>query len=244
MLASYFRSLYQRTMTQSYNLAFSAIAESLAAGGQVLDCGANTGSSLEKLNTIMTLDPSRYQGIEWNADCVTKARAKHLNIIQGDLNRPMPFEDEQFRCVFALSVLEHLLNGCAFMKECHRVLEKDGTLVLLTPNISTFFTIALLLVGKMPSSGPHPDSNTLLSREELFKVSSINLVHDTESETPVHRHLVVFSYRVLRRYLNLIGFSSIHGYGFGLYPFPNFMQPVLEKLDPYHCHQMVFVARK
>ena len=37
-------------------------------------------------------------------------------MIQGDLSRPLPFESEQFRCVFSLSVLEHLLNGCAFMK--------------------------------------------------------------------------------------------------------------------------------
>jgi hypothetical protein len=55
---------------------------------------------------------------------------------------------------------------------------------------------------------------------------------------------VVFSYKVLRRYLDMLGFSDIRGYGFGLYPFPNFMQPLLEKLDPWHAHQMVFVARK
>ena len=64
------------------------------------------------------------------------------------------------------------MNGCAFMRECHRVLEKDGRLILFTSNISTFFTMALLLAGKMPSSGPHPDSNVLLAGEEVFKVSS------------------------------------------------------------------------
>ena len=108
---------------------------------------------------------------------------------------------------------------------------------------------------ELPPSGPrqitagfgrrlHPDSNALLAGEELFKVSSNDLVHDTESETPVHRHLVVFSFRVLRRYLRMLGFSEVTGYGFGVYPFPNFLQPALEKMDPYHCHQMVFVCRK
>ena len=121
---------------------------------------------------------------------------------------------------------------------------KNGTLVLLTPNISTFFTIALLLAGKMPSSGPHPDSNALLADEEVFKVSDEKLTYDTESDTPAYRHLVVFSFRVLRRYLAMIGFTKIKGYGFGLYPFPVFMQPFLEKIDPYHCHQMVFVAKR
>lgn len=130
------------------------------------------------------------------------------------------------------------------MKDCHRVLRSGGKLVLLTPNISTYFTAMLILLGKMPSSGPHPDSDELLKTEEIFKVSSENLKPDTEDDTPVHRHLVVFSFRILRKYLRMIGFSSVTGYGFGFYPFPNVMQPLLERLDPYHCHQMVFVATK
>lgn len=130
------------------------------------------------------------------------------------------------------------------MQEAFRILKPGGRLVILTPNISTYFTALLILLGKMPSSGPHPDSNSLVKAEEVFKVSSDELHWDTESDTPVHRHLVVFSYRVLNRYLYSIGFSKIKGRGFGLYPFPNFAQPFLERLDPYHCHQMVFVAEK
>jgi SAM-dependent methyltransferase len=231
-------------MYASYSLAFREIADALICGGHCLDCGASNGRSFEKINKTVHLDTSRYHGIEWDKPAVQQAHLKGLNVVQGDWNRKLPFEDGQFRCVFGLSVLEHLFNGCAFMMECHRILEKDGKLILLTPNISTFFTIALLAIGKMPSSGPHPDSHSLLATEEIFKVSNDDIIYDSESETPVHRHLVVFSYRVLRKYLSMIGFSKIQGHGFGLYPFPAFMQPVLESIDPYHCHQMVFVARK
>jgi hypothetical protein len=196
------------------------------------------------MNRSVYLEKSRYHGIEWNEAAVSQGRIKGLKIIHGDLNSKLPFSDGYFRCVFGLSLLEHLLNGCAFIKECYRVLENAGTLILLTPNIGTYFTILLLLIGKMPSSGPHPDSNELLVKEEIFKVSDNNIFHDTESERPVHRHLVVFSYRVLRQYLSMIGFSEVRGCGFGLYPFPKVMQPVPEKIDPYHCHQMVFTAKK
>jgi len=89
-----------------------------------------------------------------------------------------------------------------------------------------------------------PDSTALVRESELFKVSSESMVPDPESDTPVFRHLVVFSFRVLRNYLRFIGFSDVVGRCFGLYPFPNFMQPVLERIDPYHCHQMVFTAKK
>ena len=85
-----------------------------------------------------------------------------------------------------------------------------------------------------------------LTGEVVCSVRGDNLVVDVEDETPMHRHLVVFSFRVLRRYLALLEFSQVHGYGFGLYPFPGFMQPMLERIDPYHCRQMVFIfiARK
>lgn len=244
MIENYFKALYQRTMREAYNLASEEIIHSLQDGGECLDCGASAGGWFDKLSAQKALTKKQYYGIEWNQDCVLSAQKNEINIIQGNLNQNLPYTDNKFTCVFALSVLEHLLNGCVFLKESHRCLKPGGKLIILTPNISTLFTAALILAGRMPSSGPHPDSNALLKNEELFKVSSQQIVADAESDTPVHRHLIVFSYLVLKKYLKLIGFSTVTGHGFGLYPFPNFLQPALEKIDPIHCHQMVFVAEK
>jgi SAM-dependent methyltransferase len=244
MLETYFKNLYRRTMDEAYSLAHKEIIASLNSDGKCLDCGASEGGEFTLLEEKIDLHREQYTGIEWSAPLVDTAQAKGLNVMQGDLNKPLPFEESTFNSIFGLSVLEHLLYPCSYIKECHRVLKDDGALIILTPSISTFFTAALILFGKMPSSGPHPDSEQLLKREELFKVSSDSLQSDAESDTPSHRHLIVFSYRVLRSYLELAGFRNIKGYGFGLYPFPNFSQPILEKIDPYHCHQMVFVAKK
>lgn len=244
MLKKYFKNLYQRTMQEAYSLAEDKIIQALKNGGKCLDCGAHTGYRYDLLKQKMGLEQRLYQGIEWNAMSVEVALRNGLNVIQGDLNKKMIFPDETFKCIFGLSVLEHLLNPCNYLRECYRCLDKRGTLIILTPNISTYFTVILLLAGKMPSSGPHPDSDALLKREYIYKVSSDSLQPDTEIETPTHRHLVVFSYRVLKSYLIMLGFEEVKGYGFGLYPFPNFMQTFLERIDPYHCHQMVFVARK
>ena len=243
-VTGYFKRLYQRTMRESYGLAIDEILSSLRDGGDVLDCGANTGGMFGVLAGKSSLDVGQYHGVEWDRDTAVEAQKQGLMVIHADLNDGIPHEDEMFTCVFGLSVLEHLLHGCRFLRHCYRVLKPGGTLVILTPNISTYFTAALILAGKMPSSGPHPDSDALLKKEELFRVSAADLEKDTERDTPVHRHLVVFSYRVLRDYLNMIGFVDVRGHGYGLYPFPNFMQPLLERIDPYHCHQMVFVARK
>lgn len=231
-------------MREAYGAATAEVIASLRSGGAVLDCGAGAGHMFDILGQGAPLQPAQYFGVEWNRETAERGCQRGFQITCADLNTGIPFEDEKFSCVFALSVLEHLLNGCRFLQGCHRVLKPGGKLVLLTPNISTYFTAALILAGKMPSTGPHPDSDALLKKEELFKVSSEALQHDTEQNTPRHRHLVVFSYRVLRDYLNTLGFSEVRGLGFGLYPFPNGLQPLLERIDPYHCHQMVFVARK
>lgn len=242
-LRPYFRGLYKRTMHIAYEQAYKEIILSLKNGGMCLDCGASGGHHFGILQDRIGLNKDCYQGIEWDAESVRIAKKKGLAVVQGDLNKALPFESESFQTVFALSVLEHLLNGCQWMREAKRVLAPGGSLVILTPNISTFFTLGLLLVGKMPSTGPHPDSEALQKYETPFYVSETQQP-DLESDTPLHRHLIVFSFRVLRAYLHQLGFSRIRGYGFGLYPFPNSLQPICEKIDPWHCHQMVFVAQK
>jgi len=243
-MKQYFKSLYNRTVREAYAMAAKEILSTMKDNdGEILDCGAFQGDWYEKLHSEIGLKKEKYFGIEWNEKNVNFAKDKGINVIHGDLNKNLPFEDNRFTCIFALSVLEHLLNGCLFMRECHRTLQDAGTLIILTPNISTYFTIAQLLCGGMPSSGPHPDSNLLVNSKN-YKVSSDTLQNDAELDTPVHRHLVVFSYRVLKRFLHMAGFSTVKGYGFGLYPFPNFTQPLLEKLDPFHCHQTLFIAKK
>lgn len=231
-------------MHDAYDIAIAEIVASINKGGSILDCGAHSGRMYDLLRKEAPLDRQRYYGVEWNREAATKGRNRGLQITCANLNEGIPHEDNKFSCVFGLSLLEHLLTGCRFLVDTHRVLTDDGKLVILTPNISTYFTAALILMGKMPSSGPHPDSEALLRKEELFEFRDSNAQLDIESDTPVHRHLVVFSYRVLRNYLEMIGFTRVQGYGFGLYPFPKFLQPVLQRVDPYHCHQMVFVAHK
>ncbi len=231
-------------MREAYGRAFREIAASLDPASLVLDCGASTGSCFDELSSRCGIQPAQYRGLEWNGELAEQARTRGLQVERWDLNRGLPQADDTFTCVYGLSVLEHLLNGCRFMRDCRRVLKPGGSLVLLTPNISTYFTAALILAGKMPSSGPHPDSDALLSNQELFRVQSELIKSDTERDTPQHRHLVVFSYRVLREYLGMLGFTHVRGYGFGVYPFPNFLQPLMEKIDPFHAHQMVFVAQK
>jgi 2-polyprenyl-3-methyl-5-hydroxy-6-metoxy-1,4-benzoquinol methylase len=167
LLNAYFKSLYERTMHEAYRTATEEIVASVRDGGAVLDCGANSGEMFDVLARDAPLTPTTYFGVEWDRETAEEGRKRGLQVTCAELNNGIPHQDDMFSCVFGLSVLEHLLHGCRFLRECHRVLQKGGKLVLLTPNISTYFTAALILMGKMPSSGPHPDSDALRKREEL-----------------------------------------------------------------------------
>ncbi|MAC32015.1 MAG: hypothetical protein CME38_00225, partial [Haliea sp.] len=184
MIKLYFKNLYARTMSTAYSRAKQDICAALSNGGAVLDCGAGSGSMHQFLSGAVSNPDLEYHGIEWSPHHVESAQAAGLNVLQGDLNQALPFDDGKFRCVYALSVLEHLLYGCRFIRESYRVLQSGGTFVVLTPNISTLFTAAMILAGKMPSSGPHPDSNALLLKEEVFRVRDDSRSPDTESDNP------------------------------------------------------------
>lgn len=241
-MQSTLKKQYARTMREAYAYARSSAASH--PGSCVLDCGSGSGHELLATFGTRQSEPGfRYLGLEWNKQAVDRGADAGLDIRLTDLNAPLPIDPDSHDCVIAYSVIEHLLMPCSFLLECQRVLKPGGRLVLLTPNISTYFTALQILLGRMPSSGPHPDSNRLLELEQPTKVTHLQR-DDVSSDTPVHRHLVVFSFRALYRFLQISGYSIIAAKGFGYYPIPMAMQPLFERIDRGHCHQMVLVCEK
>jgi SAM-dependent methyltransferase len=240
----YLNTLYKDVMDRAYQKAKVLLLEEFKPDALYLDCGAGNGSQYQLLASASNqLSPSKYFGIEWDLEGAMKAKKRGLQLVRADLNRPLPFEDDVFGCVFGLSVLEHLVNGCQFMKEAYRVFKPDGRMVLITPNLSAWFNVMLLIFGKMPSSGPHPDSSALVRKNTAVRFRDTGISH-VEDAIPTDRHLVVFTYKALRYYLHSLGFNRVTAYTYGLYPLPRFVQPFFERIDPWHCHQMLFDCQK
>jgi SAM-dependent methyltransferase len=55
-------------------------------------------------------------------------------VIQADLNKGIPLSSGLFDTVIAGDVIEHLENPVFFVKECSRVLKKNGTLIITAFN--------------------------------------------------------------------------------------------------------------
>jgi SAM-dependent methyltransferase len=50
-----------------------------------------------------------------------------------DLENIFPLKDDSYDGVLCMNILEHLYNYRSFLSECHRVVQKDGTLVIAVP---------------------------------------------------------------------------------------------------------------
>ncbi len=101
----------------------------------VLDVGAGTG----RHNVIS-------DGLE--AKKVITMDAIGNPTIKCDLNEGLKIGSNSVDVVVAGEIMEHMIRPIAFMKECNRVLKKNGTLVLSVPNISSLKNRIKLLLGK------------------------------------------------------------------------------------------------
>jgi 2-polyprenyl-3-methyl-5-hydroxy-6-metoxy-1,4-benzoquinol methylase len=63
-----------------------------------------------------------------------------------DLNQPVAFAAGSFDLVTSLGLVEYLENPYAFAREMHRVLRRDGTAILSTPNNESWRALISLVV--------------------------------------------------------------------------------------------------
>lgn len=77
----------------------------------------------------------RFEGHDWvNLDCVSR-EGQVPDVICDVLKEPIPYSDVDM--IALVHVLEHwvLADAVAVLAECHRALRKDGSLIVIVPDI-------------------------------------------------------------------------------------------------------------
>ncbi|MDQ0199905.1 class I SAM-dependent methyltransferase [Neobacillus ginsengisoli] len=114
---------------------------------------------------------------------VAEREGYSIEIIKGDMSKPLPFEDNTFDMVF------HPVSNCYVQdvvhvwKECYRILKKGGVLLsgFTNPVIYMFGEgeEELKVVNKLPYNGLESNNN---NTEELIKNGGVQFSHSLETQ--------------------------------------------------------------
>jgi len=117
---------------QAWKYAFAA---EYVEGRTTLDVGCAWGMGLD---LFLSSGCRRALGIELSREALREAQSsfagREFTLMQADACA-LPIATRSVECVVALEVLEHVLDPEGLVRECARVLQKDGVFVCSTPNL-------------------------------------------------------------------------------------------------------------
>ena len=119
---------------------------------EVLDVGCGTGVNAEEIRAR----GHRVVGMDLSPTAVGAFHGGGFRGVVADASVGLPFASDRFDLVFASEIIEHLVDGAAFLGELLRVLKPGGTLLLSTPNSAFWVYRVYAVAGRTLSDVQHP----------------------------------------------------------------------------------------
>lgn len=96
--------------------------------GSLLDLGSGNGAKSKFFKEL----GFEVTGIDGNRNKLTRARTNYpeINFIEFQIDSELPFEDDSFDVIFSCSVFQYIKHP-EMLRECRRILKKDGHLILI-----------------------------------------------------------------------------------------------------------------
>lgn len=166
----------ENTSKNTHNIVAELLLEEKKVDA-VLDIPSGAGAFTQRLLN---------KGINvYSGDIENILMVENENFAVTDMNKRLPYEDGKFDSIICIDGIEHIERPFDFVRECHRTLAKDGTVIFSTPNI-----------------------NSIRSRWRWFWTGHHNKQKSPLNEnhpTPLH-HINMLSYQKLRYILHTNGF--------------------------------------
>ncbi len=141
----------------------------VGSGRRVLDLGCNRGA----IGELLRRQRNEVIGVDFPL-LVKDARITHgLPVVARDLNQPLPFRHERFDVVIASSVLDYIAGDLAFLRECYRVLEPGGLLIVVVLNEFSLIKRIKTLLGHADRDFRHPGGFHNLNRYPLYGIQAL-----------------------------------------------------------------------
>jgi ubiquinone/menaquinone biosynthesis C-methylase UbiE len=132
---------------------------------RLLDIGCGWEAKLLK-----SLEPfiSKGTGIDFKTASI---KSKKIRTITTVINKKLPFKNNSFNFITLLAVLEHLENPVEILKECSRVLEPGGGMLITVPSWHAKPLLEFLAYKlKLVNADEIMDHKRYYNRDDLFNL--------------------------------------------------------------------------
>lgn len=115
-------------------------------------------------------------GIELNKKMAEEARMRGVNVVEHDLEEPIPLESNSVDIVHACEIIEHLFDTESFLKEINRILKPNGIVIISTPNLNSFINRFRVFIGSsLPMWGGFPNDRhgshvRVFNKKKIFEL--------------------------------------------------------------------------
>ncbi len=201
----------ERAQLQAAMLARLVAAADRPLRGIDIGCGDGMATSLA-IATCERSSPGgiKLVGFDWSVTALRRAAARGVPVARASAESPgLPLAPASVDVVIMSELIEHLVDTDAALAEAWRVLARDGTLLLSTPNLAAWYNRVLLAVGVQP----------------LFTEVSLHGIYGRPGSEVVG-HLRIFTRRALAGLLEAKGFVDVDISGAPYHDVPRPFRPL------------------
>lgn len=240
MLGNYFTYIWSNA-EKEYKEKILSLVE-VNKKGKILDMGCDDGEWTIKLAQKMQAKQGNIYGIDVIKKRYVLAEKKGVFVKESDLNKKLPFQDNEMDFMHANQVIEHLWNLDIFVTEIKRVLKKGGYAIICTENLASWHNIFALFFGFQPFSITNISFQGAIGNPLALHVGDSKKA-GMRSHGSWH-HTRVLAFEGLKDIFVQHGMRVDYFGGFGYFPFPPIIANVFSRYNPKHAAFPVLKVRK
>ena len=223
-LASTFSGVFERSEDENRRQIL-ALAAKGPARPRLIDLGCFNGAFTVEL--AKAARATEMTGVEYLPHHAEQARARGINVLETDLNEPLPFDDASFDLVHSNQVIEHLRSTDRFLDELARITAPGGRVILSTNNLASWHNVLSLALGFQPLPSHVSD--------EVHVGNPLDPRRGARHADAGQTHLRIFTTRALRELACEHGLETTATRMNGYYPLPPMVARIAARVDPLHA---------